>query len=78
MSPAPTFNWLFMTVALIVTGCSMDNAERLERVKPGMTPEQVERYLGPPIAVGFVFGDMAGAFATYRWNSMAKIQPSRA
>ncbi len=55
-------------LALALACCALDDAERLGRVKPGMTPEQVERYLGPPTSVQYIFGNIHSAFDSYEWN----------
>ena len=58
-------------LSLTLAACALTDAERIERVKPGMTPQQVESYLGPPTGVHF---DFRGGVAEYYGDEKSGIQ----
>jgi hypothetical protein len=58
------FACLVTAAVLATTCCALDDSERLASVKPGMTPQQVERYMGRPAYVDFKF-EGAGASQSF-------------
>jgi len=53
---------LIACLSLTLAACALTNAERLDRVKPGMTPQQVESYFGPPTGVHFDFREGGASY----------------
>lgn len=54
-----TAKCFIVTAILAAAGCAMNDAERVASVSTGMTPQQVERYMGRAQSVHFEF-DGAG------------------
>jgi hypothetical protein len=58
---------LLACLILTLAACALTDAQRLDRVRPGMTPEQVESYMGYPVGVEFEF-QSKNAWASYYFD----------